>query len=85
MELTKTNFLSHKITYLFLIFIISRFFYLIFLIYLSIIGPLMFIGSFFPKDLLENELLNSIYFNHWQAPFLNLFVGIMIKLSDHYF
>ena len=85
MELTKTNFLSHKITYLFLIFIISRFFYFNFLNISFDYWTIDVYWQFFPKDLLENELLNSIYFNHWQAPFLNLFVGIMIKLSDHYF
>ena len=85
MELTKTNFLSNKITYLFIIFIISRFFYLNFLNITFDSWTIDVYWQFFPKDLLENELLNSIYFNHWQAPFLNLFVGIMIKLSDHYF
>ncbi len=84
MELTKTNFLSHKITYLFLIFIISRFFYLNFLNITFDDWTIDIYWQFFPKNLLENDLLNSIYFNHWQAPFLNFFVGIMIKLSDHY-
>ena len=85
MELTKTNFLSNKITYLFLIFIISRFFYLNFLNITFDNWTIDIYWQFFPKDLLENDLLNSIYFNHWQAPFLNLFVGIMMKFSNHYF
>ena len=72
MELTKTNFLSNKITYLFLIFIISRFFYLNFLNITFDSWTIDVYWQFFPKDLLENELLNSIYFNHWQAPFLNI-------------
>ena len=74
MELTKTNFLSHKITYLFLIFIISRFFYLNFLNITFDNWTIDIYWQFFPKNLLENDLLNSIYFNHWQAPFLNFFV-----------
>lgn len=85
MGLTKTNFLSNKITYLLLIFIISRIFYLKFLNITFDNWTIDVYWQFFPKNLLENDLLNSIYFNHWQAPFLNLFVGIMMKLTHHYF
>ncbi len=40
--------------------------------------------QFFPKDLLKNDLVNSIIFNHYQPPLLNLIVGLSMKITDKY-
>ena len=40
--------------------------------------------QFFPKDLLKNDLINSIIFNHYQPPLLNFIVGLSMKITDSY-
>ena len=40
--------------------------------------------QFFPKILLKEDLINSIIYNHYQPPFLNLIVGLLIKMTDNY-
>ena len=40
--------------------------------------------QFFPKDLLKNDLVNSIIFNHYQPPLLNLIVGLSMKITDKF-
>ena len=69
---------------LILIFIISR---IIYYNYFDIQFDGWTIGvywQFFPKDLLKNDLVNSIIFNHYQPPLLNLIVGLSMKITDKY-
>ena len=40
--------------------------------------------QFFPKDLLKNDLINSIIYNHYQPPLLNFIVGLSMKITDSY-
>ena len=46
---------------------------------------LLILLQFFPKDLLKNDLnINSIIFNHYQAPLLNFIVGLIMKITNKY-
>ena len=81
----KINQNCYKIIFLlFLIFISSRIFY-------YEVFNIKFDGwtldvywQFFPKDLLRNDLINSILYNHYQPPLLNFTVGGLMKVSDNY-
>ena len=65
-----------KIFYLFLIFFISRIFYYKFFNIEFDGWTIITYWQFFPKDLLQTELIESILYNHYQPPFLNLLVGV---------
>ena len=72
------------IFYLFLTFLASRIFYYYFF-NISFDGwTLQVYWQFFPEYLLKYDLLNSIIYNHYQPPFLNLLVGLVMKTSENY-
>lgn len=73
-----------KIFYLFLIFFISRIFYYKFFNIEFDGWTIITYWQFFPKDLLQTELIESILYNHYQPPFLNLLVGSLMKLTEKY-
>ena len=70
--------------YLFLVFFISRIFYYKFFNITFDSWTVEIYWQFFPIDLIKNDLLNSIIFNHFQPPFLNLLVGLLMKISKNY-
>ena len=70
--------------YLFLVFFISRIFYYKFFNITFDSWTIEIYWQFFPIDLIKNDLLNSIIFNHYQPPFLNLLVGLLMKISKNY-
>ena len=74
-----------KLIYLSLIFIFSRFFYYEFFDIKFDTWTVDVYWQFIPKEFLEKEFLNSIIFNHWQAPLLNILLGISMKITDNYF
>lgn len=72
------------IIYLFLVFFISRIFYYKFFSITFDSWTIETYWQFFPIDLLKNDLINSLVFNHYQPPFLNLLVGLLMKISKNY-
>ena len=80
----KLIFFEKKILYLFFIFFVSRVFYYKFFNIEFDGWTIITYWQFFPKDLLENELIDSIIYNHYQPPFLNLLVGSLMKLTENY-
>ena len=65
-------------------FILSRLFYYKFLNIEFDTWTIDLYWQYFPKDLLKNDLINSLIHNHNQAPFLNLMVGLMMKITNKY-
>ena len=83
-NLIKSIFFEKKMLYLFLIFIVSRIFYYQFYEITFDSWTIDVYIQFFPKNFLQNDLFNSIIYNHYQPPFLNLLTGSLMKLSKHY-
>ena len=73
-----------RIYYLLLIYIFSRFFYYKFYNIEFDGWTIDVYWQFFPKNLLKEDLINSIIYNHYQPPFLNLIVGLIMKITDDY-
>lgn len=80
----KIIFLEKNIIFLFLIFILSRIFYYNFFNINFDTWTIDVYWQYFPKNLLENDLLTSIFYNHYQPPLLNFIVGISMKLTKDY-
>ena len=74
-----------KIFYLFLIFILSRIFYYQFYNITFDSWTIDVYIQFFPKIFLQNDLINSLIYNHFQPPFLNLLTGINSFINVRYF
>lgn len=73
-------------SYLFLclVFISTR---LIYYYYFNIefdTWTLKYYWQYFPKNLLENELVQSIIYNHAQPPLMNILIGMFMKISNNY-
>lgn len=83
-NLFKISFFEKKIFYLLLIFILSRIFYYQFYGITFDSWTLDVYIQFFPKNLLRDDLINSLIYNHYQPPFLNLLTGSLMKFSEHY-
>ena len=73
-----------RIFYLFLIFVLSRIFYYQFYNITFDSWTIDVYLQFFPKIFLQNDLINSLIYNHFQPPFLNLLTGSLMKISKHY-
>ncbi len=83
--MSRLNFENLRVfSYLFLIFLISRIFYYEFFNIKFDGWTLDIYWQFFPKELLRNELIDSLIYNHYQPPFLNLLVGLLMKVSENY-
>jgi len=80
----KLIFFEKKILYLFFIFFASRVFYYKFFNIEFDGWTINTYWQFFPKELLQTELIESIIYNHYQPPFLNLLVGSLMKLTENY-
>ena len=83
----KTNrliFFEKNIIILFLVFFSSRVFYYSFFDINFDVWTLDIYWQYFPKDLLKNDLLKSIIYNHYQPPLLNLIVGVLMKLTQNF-
>ena len=80
----KIIFLEKNIILLFLIFTLSRIFYYNFFNINFDTWTINVYWQYFPKNLLENDLLTSIFYNHYQPPLLNLIVGISMKLTKDF-
>ena len=74
-----------KILYLFIIFVLSRIFYYEFFDIKFDTWTVDVYWQFIPQELLKNEFLDSMIYNHWQPPFLNSMLGILMKVTDKYF
>jgi hypothetical protein len=75
----------NKIFYLFVAFAFSRVFYYEFFNIKFDTWTLDVYWQFIPQELLKNNLIESIIYNHFQPPFLNLFLGLVMKITDQYF
>jgi len=75
---------KNEYLFLFLIFVISRLFYLFFFDINFDVWILKIYWQFFPEDLLKNDLLKSLIYNHFQAPLLNLILGLIIKITNNF-
>ena len=75
---------KNEYLFLFLVFVISRFFYLFFFDINFDAWILKKYWQFFPEDLLKNDLLKSLIYNHYQAPLLNLILGLLIKITNKF-
>ena len=70
---------KNEYLFLFLIFAISRFIYFFFFDINFDVWVLKIYWQFFPEDLLKNDLIQSLIYNHFQAPFLNLLLGVQYE------
>ena len=61
--------IEKNIIYLFLIFFVSRIFYYKFFNITFDSWTIEIYWQFFPIDLIKNDLLNSLIYNHFQPPF----------------
>ena len=76
---------KNKIFYIFITFIFSRIFYYEFFDITFDSWTVDVYWQFIPQELLKNNFIESIIYNHWQAPFLNLLLGLLMKLTNEYF
>ena len=76
--------IEKNIIYLFLIFFVSRIFFYKFFNITFDSWTIEIYWQFFPIDLIKNDLLNSLIYNHFQPPFLNLLVGLLMKITKNY-
>lgn len=84
MVINQKNELDRNIFILFFVFITSRFFYYNFFDITFDSWTIDVYWQFIPKELLKNDLINSILFNHYQPPLLNLIVGLLMKITENY-
>ena len=84
MFLSKNLNFNNKIIYLFIVFIISRIFYYELFDIKFDSWTVNIYWQFIPQNLLKNEFIDSIIFNHWQAPFLNILLGVLMKITNEY-
>ena len=84
MIINQKNEFDRNIFILFLVFIASRFFYYNFFDITFDSWTIDVYWQFIPKELLKNDLINSILFNHYQPPLLNLIVGLLMKITENY-
>lgn len=84
MIINQKNEFDRNIFILFFVFIISRFFYYYFFNITFDSWTIDVYWQFIPKELLKNDLINSILFNHYQPPLLNLIVGLLMKITKNY-
>ena len=83
--MSKKNSENFKIIFiLFIIFLISRIFYYKFFNISFDSWTLEVYWQFFPKELMQSELIESIIHNHYQPPLLNLIVGFFMKFTENY-
>ena len=80
----KIIFLEKNIILLFLIFTLSRIFYYNFFDINFDTWTIDVYWQYFPKNLLKNHLLTSVFYDHHQPPLLNLIVGISMKLTKDF-
>ena len=76
---------KNKIFYLLIGFIFSRIFYYEFFDIKFDTWTVDVYWQFIPKELLKNNFIESILYNHWQAPLLNILLGLLMKITDKYF
>ena len=76
---------KNEYLFLFLIFAISRFIYFFFFDINFDVWVLKIYWQFFPEDLLKNDLIQSLIYNHFQAPFLNLLLGFLTKATNNFY
>lgn len=79
----KKYFYLEYITIIFF-FLVSRFIYTKFFNIEFEYWTLKYYWQFFPEELLKNDLFQSILYNPYQAPLLNLIVGIFQKITSNY-
>lgn len=84
MTLFKNYIYNNKTIYFGLIFVISRIFYYEFFNIKFDFWTIDIYWQFYPLDLLKNDLIQSILYNHYQPPLLNLLVGFLMKITIHY-
>ena len=84
MNINQKNKFDKNIIILIFIFIISRYFYYSFFDIKFDYWTIGVYWQFIPKDLLRDDLLNSILYNHYQPPLLNLVVGLLMKVTENY-
>jgi len=84
MYLSKNLNFDNKVIFLLIIFIISRIFYYELFNIKFDSWTINIYWQFVPQNLLKNEFIESIIFNHWQAPFLNILLGILMKITNEY-
>jgi hypothetical protein len=75
---------KNEYLFLFLVFVISRFIYLFIFDINFDAWVLKIYWQFFPEDLLKYDLLKSLIYNHFQAPLLNLILGLLIKITNNF-
>ena len=84
MIINRKNEFDKNIFTLIFVFIISRLFYYNFFDIKFDSWTIDVYWQFIPKDLLINDLFNSILYNHYQPPLLNLIVGLLMKITKNY-
>lgn len=65
-------------------FLLSRFIYTKFFDIEFEYWTLKYYWQFFPEELLKNDLFQSLIYNPFQPPLLNLIVGIFYKITNNY-
>lgn len=84
MIINQKNRFDKNILTLIFVFIISRLFYYNFFDIKFDSWTIDIYWQFIPKELLINDLFNSILYNHYQPPLLNLIVGLLMKITQNY-
>jgi hypothetical protein len=79
----KRHFYLEYITII-ILFFLSRIIYINFFKIEFDFWTLKYYWQFFPEDLLKNDLLQSLIYNPYQPPLLNLIVGIFHKITSNY-
>ena len=70
--------------FLIIIFILSRLIYLYFFKITFDISTVNYYWQFFPKNILDEDLFSSLFYNFYQPPLLNLIYGLLLKLTIYY-
>ena len=79
--ITKFN---NNIYLIIIFFILSRIIYLYFFKIIFDISTVNYYWQFFPKNILNEDLFTSLFYNFYQPPLLNLIYGLLLKFTIYY-
>ena len=79
--ITKFN---NNIFLIIIFFILSRIIYLYFFKIIFDISTVNYYWQFFPKNILNEDLFTSLFYNFYQPPLLNLIYGLLLKFTIYY-
>jgi hypothetical protein len=75
---------NNNISLIIFFFILSRIIYLYFFKIIFDISTVNYYWQFFPKNILNEDLFTSLFYNFYQPPLLNLIYGLLLKFTIYY-